>query len=86
MNLQHGVEQCPFVLQGEKYDVKVIVETEDFTTIPVEYDNKQDYKTFYRLCFPKNVARVEVVANRLDAQGLYRLQDYFRKRNSYHQA
>jgi hypothetical protein len=70
MNLQHGVEQCPFVLQGEKYDVKVIVETEDFTTIPVEYDNKQDYKTFYRLCFPKNVARVEVVANRLDAQGL----------------
>ena len=70
INLQKGLEQCRFVLPDEKYDVKVIVETEEFTTIPAEYDNKQDYKAFHRLCFPKNDARNEIVANRLNAQGL----------------
>ena len=70
INLQKAVEQCPFISLGEHYDVKVIVETEEFTTIPVEYDDKQDYKPFYRLCFPKNDARVEIVANRLTAQGV----------------
>ena len=70
MNLQRGVEQCPFISQGENYDVKVIVESEEFTTVPVEYDDKQDYKSFYRLCFPKNDARVEIVANKLAAQGV----------------
>ena len=70
MNLHRGVELCPFISLDEKYDVKVIVESEEFTTIPVEYDNKQDYKAFHRLCFPKNGSRVEIVANRLNAQGL----------------
>ena len=69
-NLLKSLELCPFVSQGENYDVKVIVETEEFTTLPVEYDNKQDYKAFHRLCFPKNDVRVEVVANRLNALGL----------------
>ena len=70
MNLQKGIELCAFISQDETYDVKVIVETEEFTTIPVEYDNRQDYKAFHRLCFPKNDARVEIVANRLNTQGL----------------
>ena len=70
MNLQKGIEQCPFVSLGELYDVKVVVESEEFTTLPVEYDNKQDYKAYHRLCFPKNEARVEIVANRLNALGL----------------
>ena len=70
MNLQKGIELCPFVSQDEKYDVKVIIGTEEFTTLPVEYDVKRDYKIFHRLCFPKNEARVEVVANRLNALGL----------------
>ena len=69
-NLQKGVELCPFISQDERYDVKVIVETEEFTTIPAEYDDKQDYKAFHRLCFPKNDTRVEIVANRLNAMGL----------------
>ena len=69
-NLQKSMEQCPFVSQGESYDVKVIIETEEFTTLPVEYDSRQDYKAFHRLCFPKNDVRVEVVANRLNALGL----------------
>ena len=69
-NLQKGVELCPFISQDERYEVKVVVETEEFTTIPAEYDDKQDYKTFHRLCFPKNDARVEIVANRLNGLGL----------------
>ena len=69
-NFQKGIEQCPFASLDESYDVKVIVETEEFTTLPAEYDNRQDYKAFHRLCFPKNDARVEVVANRLNALGL----------------
>ena len=70
MNLQKGVELCPFVSKDEKYEVKVIVETEEFTTIPVEFDDRQSYKAYFRLCFPKNEARVEIVANKLNAQGL----------------
>ena len=70
MNLQKGIEQCPFISRDEKYDVKVVVETEEFTTVPTEYDDKRDYKVFHRLCFPKNDARVEILANRLNAMGL----------------
>ena len=70
LNLQRGIEQCPFASLQENYDVKVIVETEEFTTVPAEYDNKQEYKAFHRLCFPRNDARVEIVANRLNALGL----------------
>ena len=69
-NFQKGIEQCPFASLDESYDVKVIVETEEFTTLPAEYDDKQDYKAFHRLCFPRNDARVEIVANRLNALGL----------------
>ena len=69
-NMQKGVEQCPFISDAEKYDVKVIVETEEFTTIPQEFDDKQGYKVYYRQCFPKNDARVEIVANKLNAQGV----------------
>ena len=69
-NLQKGVELCPFVSGSERYDIKVIVESDEFTTIPVEFDDKQCYKTYYRHCFPKNDNRVEIVANRLNAQGV----------------
>ena len=69
-NLQKGIEMCPFISQDERYEVKVVVETEEFTTVPIEYDDRQDYKTFHRLCFPKNDARVEFVANRLNVMGL----------------
>ena len=69
-NLQKGIEMCPFISQDERYEVKVVVETEEFTTVPIEYDDRQDYKTFHRLCFPKNDARVEIVANRLNVIGL----------------
>ena len=69
-NLQKGVEQCPFISDGEKYDIKVIIEANEFTTIPIEYDDKQCHKTFYRHCFPKNETRYEIVANRLNAQGI----------------
>ena len=69
-NMQKGVELCPFISSAEKYDVKVVIEADDFTTIPVEFDDKQCYKAYYRQCFPKNDARIEVVANKLNALGL----------------
>lgn len=70
LNLQRGIELCPFVSQGEKCDLQVIVETEEFATVPVDYDIKVDYKAYHRFCFPKNEARVEIVANRLNVLGL----------------
>lgn len=69
-NMQKALELCPFVEEGARYDIKAIVETEEFTTLPAEYDNKEEYKTFYAHCFPRCDARVEIVANRLNAQGL----------------
>ena len=69
-NLQKGVELCPFISDSENYDVKAIIEANEFTTIPIEYDDRQSYKTFYRHCFPQSETRFEVVANRLNAQGI----------------
>ncbi len=69
-NLQKGIELCPFVSDNEKYNIKVIIEANDFTTIPNEFDDKQNYKTFYRHCFPKSENRFEIIANRLNAQGI----------------
>lgn len=68
-NFSSAVEEVPFIKKGEKYTVKAIIECNEYTCLPVEYDNKQDYRQYYRLCFPKSGSDMEIVANRLNAQG-----------------
>ncbi len=68
-NLGRAIEECPFINKESEYDVKAIIETAEFTSLPSEYDNKQDYKTYYRFCFPKNGNSVEIYSNKLTAQG-----------------
>ena len=70
VNLQNGIEQCPFITAGETYEVKVIVDTCEFTTIPIEFDDKQEHYSYYRYCFPKSPADIQVVANRMSVQGI----------------
>ncbi len=69
-NLQRGIEACPFIIAGESYSVKAIIETDEFITLPAEYDDKPQYKHYHRYAFPNKDARVEIFSNRLNAQGM----------------
>lgn len=51
-------------------DIKAIIATNEFTTLPAEYDEKQNHKIYYRCCFPKADTNVEIIANRLTAHNL----------------
>ena len=67
-NLQIAIESCPLIKKEEKYDIKAIIETGEYTCIPAEYDSNTDYKLFFNYCFPKS-EDVEVIANKLNAYG-----------------
>ena len=69
-NLKKAIEESPLITKDTEYSVKAIIETNEFTTIPEEFDNKQDYKIYYRHCFPKNGHNMEIVANKFNAQGV----------------
>lgn len=68
-NLCRAIESCPLPLDDVK-EIKAIIVTNDYTTLPAEYDNKNNHKIFYRSCFPKAETNVEIVANRLTAQNI----------------
>ena len=68
-NFGKAIEEVPFIRTGENYNVKAIIECEEYTCLPNEYDSKQDYKQHYRLCFPKSDSNIEIAANKLNAQG-----------------
>ncbi|MBR3976502.1 MAG: DUF3822 family protein [Bacteroidaceae bacterium] len=70
VNLGNAIDECKFIKRGENYTVKAIIETAAYTLVPAEHDSKQDYKLFYRYCFPKCDSNFEIAANRLAAQGL----------------
>lgn len=68
-NLNRAIEECPFTGKEQTHEIQAIIETCDYTILPFEYDDKQEYKVFYRNCFPKCEPGDEIVANRLPAQG-----------------
>ena len=69
VNLRKAIDCCPLVNKDDTQQVKVIIETTEYTVIPAEYDNKKDYKVYYRCCFPKSDSNIEIIPNRLTAQG-----------------
>ena len=70
VNLSRAIGECPFITQGREFEIKAIIETAEYTALPAEFDNRQDYKFFYRSCFPKSDSGAEIVANKLNVQGL----------------
>lgn len=68
-NLKAGIEENPFIEECNEYEIKYIIETNEFTAIPIEFDNKENYKVFYRQCFPNGNTNTEIIANKLNAQG-----------------
>ena len=68
-NLCRAIEECPLRID-DVTDVKAIIATNEFTTLPAEYDEKQNHKIYYRCCFPKADTNVEIIANRLTAHNL----------------
>ncbi len=80
-NLQAAFESCPLVNKEEEYDIKAIVETGEYTCIPAEHDNADDYKQIFKYCFPKE-QDVEIIANRLNTYGFTIL---FPVENSIHE-
>lgn len=69
VNLRRSIEECPFMPTLGDFEVKAIIETAEYTALPAEFDNRQDYKIFYRCCFPKSDSSIEIMSNRLTAQG-----------------
>ena len=67
-NLKAAIEECPFDIK--KHEVKAIIETSEYTMLPAEYDDRRDYKLFYRYCFPKSNSNIEIISNRLNAHNL----------------
>lgn len=70
VNLNRAIEQCPFINDENDIEIKAIIETTEYTALPTEYDNRQEYKLYYRCCFPKCDSGVEIMSNRLNVQGL----------------
>ncbi len=68
-NLCKAIEECPLALDDVD-NIKAIIVTGDFTTIPAEHDDKSRHKIFYRCCFPKANTNIEIIANRLTTQNL----------------
>ena len=68
-NLCKAIETCPLPLD-QVSEVKAIIATNNFTTLPFEFDDKQHHKAYYRKCFPAAETNIEVIANRLNAQGI----------------
>ena len=69
VNFRAGFEEAPFADKENYSCIKCIVETAEFTAIPLEYDDRNDYKQFFKHCFPHGNSNMEIVANRLNAQG-----------------
>lgn len=69
VNFRAGFEEAPFADKENYSCIKCIVETAEFTAIPLEYDDRSDYKQFFKHCFPHGNSNAEIVANRLNAQG-----------------
>lgn len=67
-NIRIALKECPFIEENEAYDIKAIIETGEYTCIPTEQDNPDDYKQLFRYCFPKS-REVEIIPNRLNAHG-----------------
>lgn len=70
VNLKRAIEGCKLITSGTEWEIKAIIETAEYTAIPAEFDNRQDYKQFYRSCFPKSDINVEIMSNKLTVQGM----------------
>ena len=68
-NIQTAFDSCPLIEKEEKYNIKAIIETGEYTCVPSEYDNTDDYRMFFDYCFPKKGSDNEIIANRLNAYG-----------------
>lgn len=68
-NLCHAIDNCPLSIEDTR-EIKVIIATSNFTTLPAEYDERQNHKIYYRYCFPKADTNIEIIANRLTAHNL----------------
>jgi hypothetical protein len=58
-------------LAGMQFNtVQVIVATTEFTTVPGEYDRKEDYEQLFGSCFDIRDRRLKVLANKMSAQDM----------------
>ena len=69
-NLDEALKEVPFTDEGDYEDVRIIIDSDKFTAIPEEYDDKEAYDSLFRSCFPQTTATERIIANRLPAQGI----------------
>ncbi len=69
-NIDRAYTACPFLSSNKYNRVNVIISTGDFTTLPAEHDNPNEYGNIYRCCFPQSDENIEIIANKLTAQNI----------------
>ena len=58
-------------LGAQKYsNIQVIVASTEFTTVPADYDNSEEYATIYNCCFPAAEKSIKILSNRLSAHNM----------------
>ena len=69
-NFERAWEESPFSKNNNYDDVNVIMATNEFTTIPTEYEKREEQRAIYNLCFPHTSASSYIASNHLTAQGI----------------
>lgn len=69
-NFENACNECQFIKENTFHEIKIIVATNDFTTIPFAYDAPDKYTDFYRSCFPHTPNDRIIIANKLTAQSI----------------
>lgn len=69
-NFERAWEESPFSKSNNYDDVNVIMATNEFTTIPTEYEKREEQRAIYNLCFPHTSASSYIASNHLTAQGI----------------
>lgn len=58
------------VSEQEYAKIQIILTTTDFTTIPSELYQKEEYETIYKSCFPSSKNDIKILANKLNLQNI----------------
>lgn len=69
-NFDEAWNSCVFTVREQYSDLRVIVATPDFTTLPSAYDKKESNEILFRSCFPNVSQSSELLSNRLTAQDI----------------
>ena len=67
-NFEAARKKYSFLAAGTFKNISIIIDSEEFTTIPTEYEGSNE--NMFRCCFPQTPVDSKIISNRLTAQGI----------------